>query len=145
MIGMDTSHAVVRLATESDIAALERLDPWPKRHQWEQKIHCQEVVVLESESQLIGLIRYVVLWSTVPFMEMIIVEAAHRGRGHSQRLLAFLTDHLRQQGFVALLSSSQTDEPTPQAWHKHMGFRSNGIIENIADDDVGEIVYRLML
>jgi len=46
---------------------------------------------------------------------------------------------------VALLSSSQTDEPEPQRWHLHMGFTSNGLIENIADDGVGELVYRLML
>jgi hypothetical protein len=46
---------------------------------------------------------------------------------------------------VALLSSSQTDEPEPQRWHLHMGFSSGGIIENVAADGVGEIVYRLML
>jgi L-amino acid N-acyltransferase YncA len=68
-----------------------------------------------------------------------------RGQGYSSQLLTTLKQHLRERGFVALLSSSQTDEPEPQAWHTHMGFTSNGIIENIADDNVGKIVYRLML
>ncbi len=36
-------------------------------------------------------------------------------------------------------------EPEPQAWHIHMGFKSNGIIENIDDEGVGEIVFRIML
>ena len=34
-------------------------------------------------------------------------------------------------------------EPEPQAWHRHLGFTSNGIIENIADEGIGEVVFRL--
>jgi GNAT superfamily N-acetyltransferase len=78
-------------------------------------------------------------------MGLIVIEEAHRSKGYSKLLLEFLKQHLRDQGYIALLSSSQTDEPTPQNWHRHMGFKSNGIIENIMDEDVGEIVYRLML
>lgn len=139
--------ATARLAQETDISALQRLDRWPKEHIWRQKIAAGEVIVLGHETRVVGLIRYAVLWTTVPFMELIEIEAAHRGKGFSRMLLEFLKNHLRGQGYVALLSSSQTetDEPEPQAWHLHMGFRSNGIIENVADDGVGELVYRLML
>ena len=138
------TDAVVRLARDADIPALQRLDRWPKEHVWRQKIANGEVVVLELEGRVIGLIRYVVLWTTVPFMGLIEIGAAHRGEGYSRLMLSFLKDHLRAQGYVALLSSSQTDEPEPQRWHLHMGFSSNGLIENI-DDGVGELVYRLML
>lgn len=81
----------------------------------------------------------------MPFLELIFIEEAQRGRGHSRRLLEALKAHLRQEGYVALLSSSQTNEPSAQAWHHHMGFRTNGIIEHIVDDNVGEIVYRVLL
>ncbi len=138
-------EATVRLAQLNDVEALQKLDPWPKEPVWQQKIAAGEVIVLELEGKVIGLIRYTVLWTTVPFMGLIEIEAAHRGKGYSRILLSFLKDHLRTQGFVALLSSSQTDEPEPQRWHLHMGFTSNGLIENIADDGVGELVYRLML
>ncbi len=134
-----------RLAKPSDIRKLQTIDRWPKEHIWRQKIAAGEVIVLELNEQIIGLIRYEVLWTTVPFMGLIVIEEAHRGKGYSKVLLEFLKQHLRNQGYVALLSSSQTDEPVPQNWHRHMGFKSNGIIENIADDDVGEIIYRLIL
>lgn len=137
--------AAVRLAQETDIPALQQLDRWPKEHIWRQKIGAGEVVVLEYEGQVIGLIRYTVLWTTVPFMGLIEIEEGHRGKGYSRLMLSFLKDHLREQGYVALLSSSQTDEPEPQAWHLHMGFSSNGIIENVMDEGVGELVYRLPL
>ena len=137
--------ATVRLAQETDISALRRLDHWPREHIWRQKIAAGEVIVLEHESRIVGLIRYAVLWTTVPFMGLIEIEKEHQGKGYSRTMLSFLQNHLREQGYVALLSSSQTDEPEPPRWHLHMGFTSNGIIENVADEGVGELVYRLTL
>jgi GNAT superfamily N-acetyltransferase len=135
----------VRLAKPSDIPKHQRIDPWPKEPIWQHKIAGGEVIVLELSTEIIGLIRYEVLWTTVPFMGLIFIEEAQRDKGCSTLLLEFLKNHLREQGYLALLSSSQPDKPEPQAWHGHMGFKSNGIMENIADDDVGEIVYRIML
>ncbi len=137
--------AAVRLAQETDIPALQQLDPWPKEHIWRQKIAGGGVMVLELDGSVVGLMRYDLLWTTVPFLGLIEIEAAHWGKGYSRMMLEFLKAHLREQGYVALLSSSQTDEPEPQRWHLHMGFSSNGIIENIMDEGVGELVYRLML
>ena len=138
-------HPNVRLAELSDINELQSIDPWPKEQIWNQKISNKEVVVVVIDQQIVGLIRYALLWTTVPFMGLIEIKEDYRKKGYSALLLEFLKEHLRRQGFIALLSSSQTNESTPQAWHSHMGFKSNGIIENIADDDIGEIVYRLML
>jgi ribosomal protein S18 acetylase RimI-like enzyme len=135
----------VRLAHPNDIPALQRLDPWPKEPIWQQKIAHGEVIVLEVGGNVVGLARYAVLWTTVPFLGLIEIEEGYRKQGHSRAMLTFLTEHLRAQGYIALLSSSQTNEPEPQAWHLHMGFTSNGLIENIADEGVGELVYRLML
>jgi len=136
---------IIRLAQNPDIPALQAIDPWPNEEMLQQKIQNKEVIVLELDNKIIGLIRYAVLWATVPFMGLIIINIEHHKKGYSRQLLDFLKEHLRNQSYVALLSSSQTDEPEPQAWHVYMGFTTNGIIENIADDNIGEIVYRLML
>ena len=135
--------AAVRFAYDTDLPALQRLDPWPKERVWLHKIAGGKVLVLKLESRVIGLLRYELLWTTVPFMSLIEIEAAHRKQGYSRLMLSFLIGHLKAQGYVALLSSSQTDEPEPQRWHLHMGFRSNGIIENVMDEGVGELVYVL--
>lgn len=141
-MGMQPS---ARLATPADIPALHTLDRWPGEDAWRHMIAGGQVVVLDAGGDIAGLAHYAVLWTTVPFLNMIVIQEGSRGRGHSRTLLGFLNDHLRGRGYVALLSSSQTDEPEPQAWHRHMGFTSNGIIENIAEEGVGEVVYRLML
>lgn len=137
--------AAVRLARETDLPTLQRLDRWPKEQVWLHKIARGEVVVLERGAHIIGLIRYELLWTTVPFISLIEIKAEHRRKGYSRLMLAFLKEHLKAQGYVALLSSSQTDEPEPQRWHLPMGFGSNGVIENIMDEGVGELIYRLGL
>lgn len=142
---MSSPEALVRHATQEDVPALRALDPWPREDVWRRKVDAREVAVLELGGRPIGLARYGLLWTTVPFLGLIFVEEAYRGRGYSRWLLDFLREHLIAQGYVALLSSSQTNEPAPQAWHAHVGFRSAGIIEHIADDNVGELVYRLEL
>ncbi|MGF1445466.1 MAG: GNAT family N-acetyltransferase [Pikeienuella sp.] len=139
------AEATVRAATTADIPALAQIDAWPAEAHWHSRIRDGGVLVLEAEGRVVGLARWSALWATVPFLELIEILPEHRGRGGSRRLIAALLADLKRRGYVALLSSSQTDEPDPQRWHIHMGFHSNGIIENIADDGVGEIVYRLVL
>lgn len=141
-----------RLAKPDDLPALAELDPWPAAEAWQRMIGNDEVLVLPGDDAeqatsggVLGLIHYTRLWADVPFLNMIVLAPHARGKGYSRVLLDDLVQRLRAQGYAALLSSSQTDEPEPQAWHVHMGFTSNGIIENIADEGIGEVVFRLIL
>lgn len=136
---------LIRLALNSDIEKLQKLDKWPSFNKWQQMIYCEEAIVLEIDGELVGLLRYSILWTTVPFIGLIYIKPEFQKQGYSRQMLDFLKDYLKKQGYVALLSSSQTNEPVPQAWHVRMGFSTNGIIENIDDDNVGEIVYRMLL
>ena len=53
--------AAVRLARDADLSELQRLDPWPRERVWRHKIAGDEVLVLELETHIIGLIRYAML------------------------------------------------------------------------------------
>lgn len=135
----------IRYAETKDISELKKLDQWPSERVWENKISAAEVMIATCGKKICGILRFEVLWTTVPFLGLIHVIPEFQGRGISRMMLEFLRTELIKRGYAALLSSSQTDEPQPQKWHIHMGFHSNGIIENIADDGVGEIVYRVLL
>lgn len=135
--------ALVRPATADDLPDLQRLDEWPKESAWARLIGNEEVLVVEEDGSVVGLLHYTILWATVPFLSLIVLQEKARGRGLSRLLVDDLVARLKSQGYAALLSSSQTDEPEPQAWHRHLGFTSNGIIENIADEGIGEVVFRL--
>jgi ribosomal protein S18 acetylase RimI-like enzyme len=135
----------VRYAETGDQDRLATLDPWPNDHVWQRKIEAREVIACEVNNTIVGVLRFEFIWTTVPFISFIYVQDAHRGKGLSRRMLALLTRDLKMRGYPALLSSAQTNEPTAQQWHEHLGFTRNGLIENIADEGIGEIVYRLLL
>jgi ribosomal protein S18 acetylase RimI-like enzyme len=134
-----------RFAEPGDTQRLVELDPWPSDCVRTRKVETREIIVAEAADAIIGTLRFEFIWTTVPFISFIRVDEVHRGVGASRRMLELLISELKQKGYPALLSSAQTDEPSAQQWHEHLGFRRNGLIENIADEGVGEIVYRLLL
>ena len=104
-----------------------------------------EVVVAEQDGKSIGYARVEFLWSTVPFIALIWVLEPHRKQGVGRAILAHLESRFRAEGHEALFSSSQADEPEPQAWHRRMGFEDCGVIERINEGGVGEVFFRKVL
>ena len=56
-------------------------------------------------------------------------------------LLGYVEDKMMDRGHAQLYSSSQADEPQPQAWHRHMGFKECGFIAGINGGGVGEVFF----
>ncbi len=109
-----------------------------------RKIELQEVVVAEWNGKRGGYVRLEYLWSDVPYIALIRVLADYRRQGIGKAMLRFIEAFLRDKGQEALYSSSQADEPEPQAWHRHVGFEECGIIAGI-NDGIGEVFFRKRL
>lgn len=110
-----------------------------------RKIEAEEVVIAERNGKPAGYLRLEYLWSIIPYIGLIYVEPAHRRQGIGKSLLEFTVVFLKARGYKHLYSSSQTNEPEPQSWHRHMGFEECGIIAGINQDGVGEIFFRMRL
>ena len=107
-----------------------------------RKIEVQEVVLAEIEGQPVGYLRLEYLWSLVPYIALVTVEPPHRRIGVGQAMLAFVNQFLADADHEWLYSSSQADEPEPQAWHRHMGFQDCGIITGINAGGVSEVFFK---
>lgn len=110
----------------------------------ERKVLWREIVVAELEGGLVGALHLEYLWSSVPYIAQIHVLPEYQRRGIGRALLRFVETFLSEQGHAILYSSSQADEPEPQAWHRHVGFEECGIIAGI-NDGVGEVFFRKRL
>lgn len=110
-----------------------------------RKIEQQEIVVAERRGVPVGYARLEYLWSTVPYIGLIWVLPEHRRQGAGKAMLGYIESFLREKGHDQLFSSSQVDEPQPQAWHRHVGFRECGLIAGINDGGVGEVFFRKRL
>lgn len=137
-------RARVRLAQSSDLDFVSR-DGFVSQEVILHKIEQEECFVLEVGGQYAGYLRLEFLWSLVPYISLVMILEEYRKKGYSRHLLGFVENNLKEQGFDVLYSSSQSDEPTPQAWHRHMGFEECGIITGINAGGIGEIFFRKAL
>ncbi|MEM7626702.1 MAG: NYN domain-containing protein [Planctomycetota bacterium] len=102
-------------------------------------------VVAIDDGGVVGVLRFEMIWESVPFISLVFVSPPHRGRGHSRRMLDALCAHLRRLEHTTLMSSSRQDEPTPQRWHAHMGFVPNGRFDQLPGQPVPEMIFALTL
>lgn len=133
----------VRFAAASDLDFLRQRSRVPAEIV-RRKVEWREIVVAERDGKLVGSLHLEYLWSSVPYVALIHVPPEYQRRGVGRALLHFVETFLRRQGHEALYSSSQADEPGPQAWHRHAGFEECGIINGI-NKGVGEVFFRKRL
>jgi GNAT superfamily N-acetyltransferase len=130
----------VRLAEHTDLVFV-RQDEYVDATVVARKIDQGEVIVSESDGVPSGYARIEYIWSLRPYLSLIRVVERHRRQGVGTAMLSYLGEMLKSQGHAVLLSSSQVDEPEPQAWHRRMGFRECGIINGMNEGGVGEVFF----
>ena len=101
----------------------------------------EDIVIAERNGKRVGYVRLEYLWSIVPYIALIQVSPEYRRCGVGKALLRFIETFLHDAGHETLYSSSQADEPEPQAWHRHVGFEECGFITSI-NGGVGEVFFR---
>ncbi|MEZ5424841.1 MAG: GNAT family N-acetyltransferase [Pyrinomonadaceae bacterium] len=106
-----------------------------------RKIESKEIIIADKETVPVGFLQLEYLWSLVPYIALIGVLPEHRQEGIGTGMLRFAGSFLRDEGHQMIYSSSQADEPEPQAWHRHAGFEECGVIAGI-NDGIGEIFFR---
>jgi GNAT superfamily N-acetyltransferase len=86
----------------------------------------EEYFMAKDESGPIGFLRYSWFWGGIPFMDLIWVDPAHRRAGVGRALVAAWAAAMAERGAKVLMTSSMSDEPEPQAWHRANGFIESG-------------------
>jgi N-acetylglutamate synthase-like GNAT family acetyltransferase len=138
---MDGSNVVIRSAASEDVAFLQQkrgLSPEILL----RKISRDEILILGVDGDPIGQLWFAFLWSEIPFIDLIYIKEDYQDQGLSHVLLGHLEDDLHECGYTVLYSSSQMDEPAPQAWHRHMGFAECGVINSLNEGGIGEVFFR---
>ncbi len=135
-------RVIVRFAGPEDLEWCVVEDSHVTEQVIRNKIVNDEIVIAELDGQPIGYLRLEYLWSNVPYIGVIFVIKLYQNEGIGRKILSFLEDYLRSRGHNQLFSSSQANEPEPQAWHRSIGFVESGIISGINEGEIGEIFFR---
>ena len=110
-----------------------------------RKIGLREIVLSEVGGERVGYLRLEYLWSKIPYVGLIRVPEKFRRLGVGRAIVDFLEEFLRERGYKVLMSSSQVNEPSAQAWHRAVGFEECGIIAGINENGIGEVLFRKFL
>ena len=136
------SEISARFATEEDRDLAERFDPIVTDDTFRFKVDHNELIVGELNGERVGYLRLEYWYLALPFMGLIVVEEEHRNKGVGNAMLSFAEKHLVKSGYDVLYSSSDVNEPQPQAWHRHMGFNDCGVITGMNDDGASEVIFK---
>ena len=135
---------MVRIAASGDLDFIKQKSGLP-RERLLQKIQRDEILILSVNDEPVGHLWFAFLWSEIPFIDLIYIKEDYQKRGLSRVLLGFLEAYLKESGYDVLYSSSQMDEPEPQAWHRHVGFEECGVISGMNDGGIGEAFFRKVI
>lgn len=136
------AEVAIRPATRDDLDWLASHDREIGREEQARKVGLDEILIAEIAGERVGLLRLEFIWSKCAHIALVRVVEEHRRRGVGRAFLRFLDGHLVRLGCTILLSSSQADEPEPQAWHRRMGFEECGFLAGINPGGVGEVFFR---
>lgn len=135
----------IRFAEISDVVVCASIDDLIPNTIIATKIEHREIVIAEYENRVIGYLRMAYLWSRIPCLTLIRIHKEFRHQGIGRTILQFIEEELRQKGIHTLLSSAHASEPSPQAWHRAVGFKECGFLAGINEGGIGEIFYRKSL
>ncbi len=105
------------------------------------RIADNRIALAEIDGRPVGAMQLEYLWGTRPYVALVRVERGVQRQGVGRALLQFVASALHAAGHERLYSSSQSDEPEPQAWHRHMGFAECGFIAGVNSGGVGEVFF----
>lgn len=97
------------------------------------------VHIIQSEGQVVGILRYSLFWQTIPFLDLLFLDEDFRGKGMGSRAMARWEAEMRKTGYNYVMLSTQEDE-TAQFFYDKLGYRRIGAFLP-PDQEAQELMY----
>ena len=92
-------------------------------------INLGEYLIAEKNNRPVGFLRSSRFWGTIPYMDMIFVDASHRRSGVGALLLDHWLKLAVDSGASIAMTSCESAEQEALMWHLNNGFERVGEIE----------------
>jgi ribosomal protein S18 acetylase RimI-like enzyme len=103
-----------------------------------QKINAGEILVAYEGTLPIGWLRYGFFWDEIPFLNMLFVDTAKRGKGVGRQIVTYWQAQMQQAGYKSVMTSSLSNE-TAQHFYRKLGYRDVGAL--LLPDEPVEIFF----
>ena len=112
-------------ATNEDIETWFRFDKHISKSELLIKIPLKRCFILKDGEHIIGVMRYNMFWDNMPFLTMIYLGEAARGKGFGKQAMLHWENEMRALGFPCVMTSSQADE-NAQFFYRKLNYRDTG-------------------
>lgn len=87
---------------------------------------------LEKDGRVVGSIFLYILKNNLHdepygYMEDLVVDEAHRGKGLGTELITAVIDEAKRRGCYKLVGTSRHTRPGVHAWYEKLGFKNYGV------------------
>ena len=130
----------IRTAVPADLDGIRNYDRHIPAARLEECIRRRQVVVLEDNGKILGVLRWNLFWQSLPFLDLIFLDDALRGQGWGTEMMALWEINMAEQGFRHVLLSTQEDE-TSKFFYEKLGYTLCGDFLP-PDQDARELMYR---
>ena len=110
----------IRTAVPADLDGIRNYDRHIPAARLEDCIRRGQVVVLEDNGKILGVLRWNLFWQSLPFLDLIFLDNALRGQGWGTEMMALWEINMAEQGFRHVLLSTQEDE-TSKLFYEKLG------------------------
>lgn len=116
---------IIELAQSKDKPKIAKLDSHIPLSRLGERIRNGQVYVLKDDSiknggqnrrlkdPVVGVLRYSLFWQTIPFLDLLYLDAAYRHQGFGTQMMHDWEAEMKKRGYKYVMTSTQADE---SAW-----------------------------
>ncbi len=136
----------LKAVNKQDRAFVLSLDPSIGDKRYEGYVYTKSAYVLWENEQRVGLLTHCVLWDTLPFMNLLYVQAEYRRQGFGKQAIVEWEREMKKMGYSMVLVSTRVDEQA-QHLYRQLGYVDCGglLFENTPLDQPMELFLRKVL
>lgn len=119
-------------AAESDYEYIAAKDRHVLTDLIASKIRDKEIYILRTdEGKNIGWLRYGYFWDNLPFMNLLWIDEAYRGKGIGKQAVQHWEEEMKDKGCNLVMTSTMANEGS-QHFYRKLGYKDNGclLLEN---------------
>lgn len=115
----------IRMAQLKDSAILLKYDEHIREKELCSLIELGRVIIVESESNFIGWLRWNLFWDNTPFMNMLYLLDTYRGKGYGKEIVTYWENLMKESGYALVMTSTLSNEQA-QHFYRKLGYIDSG-------------------
>ena len=117
----------IEFAADSDYSFILERDGHISQPLIASKIREREILLLREGGNTVGWMRFGYFWDNIPFMNMLWIDEAYRGRGYGKEAVLYWEELLKEKGFKTVMTSTLSNEGA-QHFYRKLGYRDAGCL-----------------